>query len=130
MFGIKIPGTLNSRLFGRKQELLAESYLKQRGLRCVARNFTWPGGELDLVMLDPPFTLVFIEVRYRSNPDYGSALASISPAKQRRVRNTAARFLQEYSSFRGHACRFDVVGITPGAGGERSSIRWIKNAFH
>ena len=56
---------------GNNAETLAEKYLINRGLQSVQRNYRCKVGEIDLLMQDAE-ALVFIEVRYRSNPFYGA----------------------------------------------------------
>lgn len=103
---------------GRQAEDAALAYLQQQGLQLVQRNFLCRGGELDLIMRDGR-SLVFVEVRQRSSARFGGALASITPAKQRRMVLAAQTFLQRQSGL--PACRFDAVAI------EGNRIDWLKN---
>src|SRR5690554_5120004 len=59
---------------GQAWEELACSHLQAAGLALLARNFRTRFGELDLVMREAG-VLVFVEVRYRANNDYGGAAA-------------------------------------------------------
>jgi len=93
---------------GRLAEDAALVYLQQQGLQLVQRNFLCKGGELDLIMRDG-HSLVFVEVRQRSSASFGGALASITPAKQRRMVLAAQVFLQQQRTV--PACRFDAVAI-------------------
>ncbi|HEX8602123.1 MAG TPA: YraN family protein [Pseudoduganella sp.] len=86
----------------------------------VARNFLCKGGELDLVMCDGPH-LVFVEVRRRRSRAFGGAAASITPAKQRRMKLAAQVFLLRYRKL--PPCRFDVVAI------DGDTIGWLKNVL-
>ncbi|MFC7413352.1 YraN family protein [Larsenimonas suaedae] len=107
---------------GRHMEALAARWLTERGLVQVASNVTFKGGELDLIMRDGE-TLVFVEVRHRASNQHGSALESITHAKQRRLIRAASLYLQSHPAAR---CRFDVVAID---GADAEHIHWIKNAF-
>jgi putative endonuclease len=112
---------------GRRNERLAESYLKSAGLTPVTRNFRCRLGEIDLVMLDGP-VLVFVEVRYRRPNRFVSAVATVDGFKQRKLCNTAAIFLAEQPQYGENIVRFDVVGIDgPNAG--NFTIQWLKDAF-
>ena len=62
-------------------ELIAKRYLKNQGLRFLDANFSFRVGEIDLIMHDLD-TTVFVEVRYRKNSLYGSALATIAQTKK------------------------------------------------
>lgn len=106
---------------GRWAEALAHDYLKSRGLKPVARNYRCRRGEIDLVMSDGG-TLVFIEVRMRRNPRFGTAAESIDRRKRMRIITAAQHFLQNRRVSR--PCRFDVVAVE-GA----DNIQWIPNAF-
>ncbi len=120
----------NTRRVGRRKEALAARFLRRQGLSLIQANYCCKVGELDLVMLEPPRQLVFIEVRFRSSNSYGGAMASIGAEKQRKIRRTAAAFLQHHSRYRQLYCRFDVVAISGGDVGRGDSIDWIKNAFY
>lgn len=117
---------------GRQTEQACCNYLQQQGLKLVEKNFRGRHGEIDLVMLDKQ-TLVFVEVRYRRNNDYGGALASITPAKQQRILATAELYLQQHPNRKN--ARIDVVGMSqkpqnsPVASTEEYNYEWIKNAF-
>jgi putative endonuclease len=108
---------------GNAAETRALSYLENRGLRLLQRNYRSRGGEIDLIMQQDD-TLVFVEVRYRKSSLFGSAAESVTRAKQRKLISTASQFLQT----RGldTPCRFDVVGIS---GPHQTEIEWIRNAF-
>jgi putative endonuclease len=105
---------------GAQGEDAALDHLRRAGLTLVERNFRCAGGELDLIMRDGAH-LVFVEVRQRKNRGYGGAAASITPAKQGRMRIAAQTFLLRYPKL--PPCRFDVVAID----GER--VEWLKNVL-
>ncbi len=106
---------------GDSAEALAQQWLKKQGLALVDKNYRCKAGEIDLIMQDGS-TLVFVEVRYRSNPDFGSAIDSVTPAKQQKLLRTAQHYLQRLSQT--PACRFDIIGINA-----QKQIQWIKNAI-
>ena len=91
-------------------------YLTGQNLRLVTRNYSCRAGEIDLIMKDGA-QLVFVEVRYRTRLDFGSALESVTPAKQRKLIATAQYYLQRSGIT--PACRFDVVGM-----GQDRQIHW------
>lgn len=74
--------------------------------------------------------LVFVEVRFRKSSRFGSPLATVTHAKQRKLR-AAAQFYMQRHNIKQQAVRFDVVGITPSAQDELSDpqINWCQNAF-
>jgi len=106
------------RIQGDDGENRALHYLEQAGLRLVQRNFLCKGGEIDLIMRDQK-TLVFVEVRVRNSMRFGGAIASITPAKLRKMRHAAQLYLMQLKSQ--PACRFDVIAI------EAGTIHWLQN---
>jgi putative endonuclease len=114
---------LNKNNMGMAAEQLAATFLAQKGLKLVTENYHCRFGEIDIVMMDAK-TLVFIEVRLRTNSQFGDAAASITPQKQQKIRLTAQHYLQQFDDK--SACRFDVVLMHKT---EIQAIEWIKNAF-
>lgn len=111
---------------GSQAERLAAKWLQQQGLLLVQQNYRCRFGEIDLIMLDHE-QLVFVEVRYRHDDNYGSGLDSVDRHKQAKLRCSAEYFLQQFSRFQHYDCRFDVVGLS---GDMTENYRhWIKNAF-
>jgi putative endonuclease len=108
-------------LRGEQAEQQALAHLQQHGLQLVCRNFRCRYGELDLVMTDRD-TLVIAEVRFRKNARYGSALESVTTAKQSRIIAATHVYLATHKS--NCPLRFDVVALS-GDG----QLDWIKNAF-
>lgn len=107
---------------GRQAEQEALGYLRSRGLRLVESNYRCRRGEIDLVMKDGE-TTVFVEVRMRTNPRFGGAAASVTPAKQRRLCAAARHYLLTRGD-PGGPIRFDVMALEAGA-----APNWIRNAF-
>lgn len=117
------PQPLNRRNKGQYYEQQARSFLEQQGLLFVCANYHCRQGELDLIMQEQQ-TLVFVEVRYRASSDYGGALSSVTPAKQRKIRHTARYYLLSQKINEAHqACRFDIVSY------DNDQCSWLKNAF-
>jgi len=111
-------------LIGNSTEKRACEYLLEAGLKLIEKNYACHRGEIDLIMRDKN-SLVFVEVRYRKNDHFGSALESITIHKQKRLIYTAQQYLQRTRT--PLASRFDVIAMS---GTEPDfSINWIKNAF-
>ena len=82
------------------------------------------GGELDLVCLEGD-TVVFVEVRLRTNPRFGSAAESITAAKWRRIVFAAKWwFIRAGRMYQDRPCRFDAVLFDNAA-----EPQWIRGAF-
>ncbi|HYN54637.1 MAG TPA: YraN family protein [Methylotenera sp.] len=107
---------------GLTAEKLAATFLMNHGLKMVAQNYHCRFGEIDLIMTDAK-TLVFIEVRLRSNSQFGSAAASITPQKQHKLILTAQHYLQQHGD---SLCRFDAILMSKV---DLLHIEWVRNAF-
>ena len=103
---------------GDQAEADALTYLLKAGLKLVQQNFLCKGGEIDLIMQDGK-VLVFVEVRKRTSMQFGGAVASVTPAKQRRMVHAAQVYLMSQKVQT--ACRFDLVAI------DGDNINWLKN---
>jgi putative endonuclease len=117
---------LTARQQGSRWERTAESFLRGKGLKTLARNYRSRLGEIDLVMLDDP-TLVFVEVRFRHSDRHGSGAETVTRTKQQRLAGAARHYLRHHPGDARRACRFDVVSI--GSGAEGPELRWIRAAF-
>lgn len=117
---------MDAKAFGQKGEAAAARYYLDRGCRLLAHNYHTRMGELDLVLMDGG-TVVIAEVKARSKTSRGPAAEAVDSAKQRRIIFAAQRFLQK-SGLSEHPVRFDVVEVTPAAGGGLL-IHCIRNAF-
>ncbi|MGB0359841.1 MAG: YraN family protein [Endozoicomonas sp.] len=113
---------------GTQAENQALAHLRQQGLKPLTKNFACKFGEVDLIMLDQE-KLIFIEVRFRSASNYGSAVHSINYQKQTKLRKTAAVYLKNHRQHNHRMCRFDVIAIDNSDASSKNAIKWIKNAF-
>ena len=117
---------MNQNNAGLEAEKLAATFLTNHGLKPVTQNYHCRYGEMDLIMTDAK-TLVFIEVRLRSNSKFGSAASSITPQKQQKLILTAQHYLQQHVKNQSQtACRFDAILMCKT---DLNDIEWIRNAF-
>lgn len=113
------------RTLGALGEDLAAQWYEDNGYEVLDRNWRRREGEIDLIVSCGK-TVAFCEVKTRSTDRFGSGVESVLPAKQRRIRRLAARWLSELTPAAGRTrveVRFDVVGITGGR------VEVIENAF-
>jgi putative endonuclease len=115
------------RWFGSRSERAAVRFLRRQGYRILARNYTCPAGEMDLVALDGP-CLVLVEVRSTEQGDVGRPAASVDAAKQRRLTNVALHFLQEHRLL-DRPARFDVLALSWPPGRREPVIAHYPHAF-
>ena len=107
-------------------EQRARQLIVSRGATVIARNYTSRFGKIDLIVLDRD-RLAFIEVRYRSRSNFGSALASVSTVKQQKVLMTAQMLLASHEDYCNGYCRFDIIAFDAPRGSV--SAQWLKGAF-
>jgi len=109
---------------GQRGEDIAAAYFAGQGYTILRRNWRCPAGELDIIM-EQGHTLIFVEVRTRTGPRYGTAEESITPAKQARLIELAQTYLQQEQPPH-TAWRIDVAAINM-AGGQ-PQLNHLKNA--
>lgn len=123
---------ITTRKTGQIAEELACRYLLLNELTYLCKNFNNRQGEIDLIMKEQDI-IIFVEVKYRKNNNFGGAISSIPYKKQQKIRQCAKYYLQqlginEYNT----PCRFDVVTVE-GYLNENTQtapqITWLKNAF-
>ena len=118
----------NTRKTGARYELLAAVHLEKCGYHIIEKNYRCRIGEIDLVACDGAY-LVFVEVKYRADASKGNPLEAVGPAKQERVRRTAAWYLMVKDL--DCPARFDVAEVyAEGPHPQKASrIEYIENAF-
>lgn len=95
--------------FGRFGEAAAARWYRRAGYRVLATNWRCRRGELDLVVVRNG-EVTFVEVKARANDRYGTGAEAVDHRKQRRLRLTAGRWLEQAES--GYRdVRFDVVEV-------------------
>lgn len=112
-------------LLGAEGERAAEKFLRRQRYTIVQRNYRCPAGEVDLVALDKG-AVVFIEVKTRTQPGFGSPLEAVDRRKQRQIQRAAQYYLSEHR-LHDRDARFDVVGVRWENG--RVQCELVKNAF-
>lgn len=122
---------VDRRARGALVEAAAQRHLRAAGLRDIAANASFRGGELDLVMLDESApggpSIVFVEVRYRSASRFGDGAMSVDARKRRKLVLAGQWFIASHRQFAHAHCRFDVVF----ADGDPAApnITWLRDAF-
>src|SRR4051812_9828326 len=115
------------RWFGSRSERAAERFLRRLGYRILARNYSCPHGELDLVAVDGS-CIVFVEVRSTERGDATRPAASVDLAKQTRLTNLALHYLRQHGLLN-HSARFDVLAVSWPADRRQPAIVHFPNAF-
>ena len=129
------PGSARRGLGDRGEELAAQALL-EAGLTLRERNWRCAAGELDIVAMEegPDFTqdgrlvpwLVAVEVRTRRGTRFGTALQSVTPRKQRKLREVAEHYVKQ-SGWTG-PWRIDVVAVQMDRRGRLIAIDHLRHA--
>ena len=115
------------RWFGTRSERAAARFLRRLGYRILARNYSCPHGELDLIALEGR-CIVFVEVRSTDSADASRPAASVDEAKQRRLTRLALYYLQEHRLL-DCAARFDVLAVSWPPGQREPRIVHYRQGF-
>jgi putative endonuclease len=94
---------------GRAGEKAAADLLRQRGYEVVGSGFRARRGELDLVCRRGA-ELVVVEVKTRTDDDFGTPVESVGPRKRRALMAAAAEY-RALAGWRG-SIRYAIVGLT------------------
>jgi len=109
-----------STFIGKQAEKKAAEYLHQQGLELIETNYRCRFGEIDLIM-QHGHELVFVEVKYRKNQQYGQASEYFTRGKRKKVEKAMAFYLaQKKLNPNQIAHRIDVLAIDP------HQIQWFK----
>ncbi len=103
----------------------AAQYLAHVGYTIVERNYRCRAGEVDVVARDGD-QLVFVEVRTRSSPRFGTPEESITSTKAAKMADCAFSYLAERGAAR--SWRIDFVGVDV-QGGRVVRLRHLKHAL-
>ncbi|MFQ3235599.1 MAG: putative endonuclease [Paraglaciecola sp.] len=99
--------------------------MEQKGLIFVTQNYHCRSGEIDIVMQDGQ-ELVFVEVKFRSQQQFGRAVEFFHARKRRKFESA----IQYYFMDNGLnptlvAHRIDIIGIEL-FGSNQNKITWLK----
>ncbi len=110
-------------------EALVAQYLIEHGCRIVEREWRCRFGEIDLIA-EKDGVLLFVEVKLRTNLQYGAPREYVTAKKQEKLRAAALLYLSE-RELDVPAARFDVAevytDVRHSAG--KTRIAYIENAF-
>lgn len=117
-----------SRAAGTWGEAQVAAYLRKKGYQLLAHSFHCRFGEIDLIAQKGK-TLCFVEVKTRSNLQYGLPREYVTAAKQEKIRKTAAFYLSQHEL--DCPVRFDVAEVYADDQHSMASVRieYLENAF-
>lgn len=121
---------LSTKEIGNLGEMLAASYLEDRGYEIIERQYRCPEGEADLIAYDlDEDTVVMVEVKTRRCRSADAAVfpeEAVDERKQRRYRRIASYYAMTHAPI--PRIRFDVVAVNLIAGAA-AEVEHIYGAF-
>ena len=108
-------------------EKLARQHLRKAGYSILETNYRCAEGEIDIIARHRDY-LVFVEVRSKTGPEFGSPEESITKTKKQRLVATATHYRQSHDNLP-PLWRIDVVAVELNRQGKPSRIEIIENAI-
>ncbi len=108
-------------------EALSYKYLKSQGYTDIKYNVTNAIGEIDIVAKDQDGTIVFIEVKTRTNLNFGYPKEAVNYRKQHKIKLVATAYLKNQGLIDKVSVRFDVIEIV--GDNQEYKLNHIKDAF-
>ena len=114
---IEVGKIFTTKQIGDKGEKEAEEYLKKLGWKILEKNWKYSRiGEIDIIGIDNN-ELVFVEVKYRNNNKFGSAIEAITKQKLDKIYKSALAYLkttnERYKDFRIDVITIDKTATPP-----------------
>jgi putative endonuclease len=112
---------------GQTGEELAQAFLKKKGYRILQTNYRSGRGEIDIIASQRD-CLVFVEVRTKSNLEYGSPEESLTQSKMLHMESCALRYLQNLPK-QPNAWRVDLIAVELEPSGKLKRLEQIENVL-
>lgn len=109
---------------GKKGEALAKTFLINKGYTIVETNYKNKIGEIDIIAKLNDI-IIFVEVKTRTNLNYGYAFEAVDQRKQRKIINTSLVYIK-YKNLNNHQFRYDIIEVYLA---NKLIINHIENAF-
>jgi len=97
-----------NRELGLEGEKLATDFLKSKGYKIIENNYRYRRAEIDIIAVHEG-TLVFIEVKTRSNYNYGEPEHAVDENKAVKIREAAENYI--FINDWNNNIRFDIISI-------------------
>ncbi len=117
---------MNTKSIGDYGERCAARYLRKNRYKIIERNYKTKISEIDIIATDGD-CLCFVEVKTRSNTDYGLPCEAVDSRKRHQIIKGAMSYMVKHHI--DSAVRFDVVEVYTGGMFKKPRINLIKNAF-
>jgi putative endonuclease len=114
-----------SHSLGEKGEELAAGHLVEKGYKILHRN--WKSGKMELdIVAENKESIVFVEVKTRSENFLANAKDTVPREKQRFMLYAAENYIKRYNINKDS--RFDIITII--SKGQKFTVEHIENAFY
>lgn len=98
---------------GKIGEKLAAKYLEKSNYKIINQNFRCKQGEIDIIAIDnhgEEQEIVFIEVKTRTNLEFGTPAEAVDETKRQHIIKTAKYFLYS-NNIKDKNVRFDAIEV-------------------
>lgn len=118
---------MHNKQCGGNGEDIACKFLENKGYNIIERNYKFGrAGEIDIIALDGS-CMVFVEVKTRTNHNFGSPLEAISMRK-RKLWQLASNGYMIQNGLNNQECRLDLIAVD--LFGSEPQITHIENAVY
>lgn len=98
-------------ILGNNGEKIASEYLEKNHYEIIKRNFRCKQGEIDIIAYDNKNReYVFVEVKTRTNFEYGKPVDSVNKMKQKHI-VSATKYYIYLHNLENKCIRFDIIEI-------------------
>lgn len=126
-FNEKYKGTGKNKLIGRLGENIATKYLENFKYKIISRNFSCRHGEIDIIASNESY-IIFVEVKTRTNLQYGEPAEAVTEIKQKHIKNSAKYFLYK-NNINHNYIRFDIIEVYINTNKHKCKVNHIKQVL-
>ncbi|HEY5560172.1 MAG TPA: YraN family protein [Clostridiaceae bacterium] len=116
----------NKNDLGNIGEELAKKYLLNIDYSIISTKYRSKYGEIDIVARKA-YTIIFVEVKLRSNLNYGYPCEAVTKTKRQKIYKTALFFIANNYNINANY-RFDVIEVYSSE--NKYTINHLENAFY
>jgi putative endonuclease len=113
---------MNNKPQGASGEDTAALFIKKKGFEILERNYRYQHGEVDIIGMIDNVLLVFFEVKFRKNSDFGNPEVFVSRDQQKSIIRVAEHYIEAINWHKD--IRFDILAITG------KEVYHIEDAFY
>jgi putative endonuclease len=117
---------LNNFSAGQIAEAKAEDFLKKKNYLILEKNLKYKNFEIDLIAIDQKYDeLVFVEVKYRKNDNFGDASLAVNQQKINKMHRVAGGYLAKKKFKKDY--RFDIISVVGNLNQKDLKIKHFEN---